>query len=1285
MSKRVALQTDPTADGTVVVVPSTQVTLNGLPIATQGSNLIYKGSPTDQPLEFVQGVLINNKPLTFVGAKTSAGSTILTANQTTATIEAADGNNGENKEEPKKISKKVELRSKYPMLQVHELAKESAKSTFYLLISTFFHGEIPIIAYENLYNALMDDKDAMMPPIKVLSSGLSGESKAKYIKEEKCIEVRENTVLKAVEGNEKEIQEARAELLKSLLEEYGHFLDDALRNKFSTVGKDTQRDEGAIFSYYYTNYKIEDEEIDFAVAVIDGAETELIIDLKSIKQDLAETIQRADKDFQDEFGEFFKAGKGDVKMKHYGHFDFEANMFEKTGMDKYWLNWMYLGNYMRDMSQMIVPTVTDFSDEEDGKLNEMDERIREESYSWADAIKPSRKTWTKIIEVLAASHTMTELRGDQAEAVADKATALFEKKEEVTSRGKKAVDFVKDKTVDIGMKAFQLSLDYVNFIKHFEGFDQEELGVYRPEEHIDNPIYAVTLDGTKEGFYCPSDKIKEEDVKKDPRIDEGLGMSKHIHFTENEVKIHNAKGFGSKYEGGKLPTATECMKQRFISGVNKFKNGSNPHARGIGIRDIGAGLHILEDYFAHTNFCEILLIKHGVSVHPWVDFQTSELSSHKGIGRFKLDSKKYKGVNKEERPEKQKLDPTINLTYSDIIHLYKDLNSKGKITLLPSFWVDGFYFTYQPKDGKKKLYLVSHSSTQTVAIENGKVKDDPLSLDCSDIRKRQVYSFTTLSIEEIDQYSTLSFHNDKNTTKDNVAYIANIPVVSGYFSGEDTAHSLLDAAKGLFKETEINLKTVAMYEDAKYSKMLKLVDMVAFYVLTDLMLTQQEKEKNAKDTGLDYSKIMEGYTKFIEVRGIVVGVIERAKGGGGWMLTAVVWLIESMVNALYAAIMKLVNSVVVSMLEVVNNILLEKQNLQLGRTLGIDPSHTQLAKDEFDHPLHSLASDLACEAVFNVGKILLLFLEDPKSYNGLELYNEAIKYMQHPAYCDWADSIATKWIQENPDRIEQRHKIDAAFHIATETGKWILKKVEDIRNLYNSIVEWIKDLRNKFEELKKLIVEFLNEVERYFQMTKRQLKKAIDEIGEEIDQKMKQYRKQLNEMKEEGEKYMREFWDNHIGAITPEDCTNFNIWATRVELKIQEILTEMKKEYPSAEEGKDIGNIENQVLAYHQSVIQSKKEYLNDESDFAGKLYQYCFQDTQDQQYKKFGILMDNYYAVLEDEINTERKYLAKSAKDHLAKANNSSRYSLLFDDGDTGLSMDDDLYKKPKKKGWFG
>jgi len=198
-----------------------------------------------------------------------------------------------------------------------------------------------------------------------------------------------------------------------------------------------------------------------------------------------------------------------------------------------------------------------------------------------------------------------------------------------------------------------------------------------------------------------------------------------------------------------------------------------------------------------------------------------------------------------------------------------------------------------------------------------------------------------------------------------------------------------------------------------------------------------------------------------------------------------------------------------------------------------------------------------------------------------------------------------------PDRIEERHAKDAAFHIATETGKWILQKVEDIRALYNSIVQSITELKQKFEELKEKMAQFMNEVERYLQMTKRQLRQAIDEIGEEIDRKMRQYRREMQELRKQGEKLMEEFWKNKFTTLTPEDRAHFNIWATSVNAKTREILVDIRKGHSTPEEQGDMGNIEKEVLTYHHSVIQAKQEYLNDEADFAGKLYQYCYHDTK--------------------------------------------------------------------------
>ena len=84
MSKIVALLTDITSEGSVVLTQQTGAKLNGMPIATKGCKITYKGSPTDQPVEFASGVLLNGQPLTFVGAKTSAGTAIISTGKTTA-------------------------------------------------------------------------------------------------------------------------------------------------------------------------------------------------------------------------------------------------------------------------------------------------------------------------------------------------------------------------------------------------------------------------------------------------------------------------------------------------------------------------------------------------------------------------------------------------------------------------------------------------------------------------------------------------------------------------------------------------------------------------------------------------------------------------------------------------------------------------------------------------------------------------------------------------------------------------------------------------------------------------------------------------------------------------------------------------------------------------------------------------------------------------------------------------------------------------------------------------
>lgn len=172
-------------------------------------------------------------------------------------------------------------------------------------------------------------------------------------------------------------------------------------------------------------------------------------------------------------------------------------------------------------------------------------------------------------------------------------------------------------------------------------------------------------------------------------------------------------------------------------------------------------------------------------------------------------------------------------------------------------------------------------------------------------------------------------------------------------------------------------------------------------------------------------------------------------------------------------------------------------------------------------------------------------------------------------------------------------------------------------------------------------------------LKERQLKKEVEEIGEKIDQQMKDYRKHLNDLMEEGKKWRDKIMKDGLSSLSPEEKYNFNIWANNTENKTSEILAELKKEYPTELEKQEVGLLENQVLSYNELVIKAKEDFLNNDSNFAGKLYQYCLNDTKDEQYKKFGNLMANYRNVLQQEIDTETTYLAQSAKEHLSQSRN--------------------------------
>ncbi|WP_062388469.1 HET-C-related protein [Pseudomonas abietaniphila] len=122
----------------------------------------------------------------------------------------------------------------------------------------------------------------------------------------------------------------------------------------------------------------------------------------------------------------------------------------------------------------------------------------------------------------------------------------------------------------------------------------EVLGVYRPSEHIDNPSVTdpspadpTTRDKDFEPWTLKGDPILE--------VDYDTSMKKYIQRSADAMKVRMVRSFELREHGS--------------PDDNNVING---------MREFGAALHILEDYFAHSNFAELSLIKAGhTNVLPW--------------------------------------------------------------------------------------------------------------------------------------------------------------------------------------------------------------------------------------------------------------------------------------------------------------------------------------------------------------------------------------------------------------------------------------------------------------------------------------------------------------------------------------------------------------------------------------------------------------------------------------------------------------------------------------------
>ncbi|GAB7361707.1 hypothetical protein MBLNU230_g1754t1 [Neophaeotheca triangularis] len=157
----------------------------------------------------------------------------------------------------------------------------------------------------------------------------------------------------------------------------------------------------------------------------------------------------------------------------------------------------------------------------------------------------------------------------------------------------------------------------------------ERLGVYRPEEHIDNPKDYADNEDARQYDSRLRGPINPEELK----IDSKTGMKNYI-----------------ANERGGWATSTGYVKYSFARSIHygrMYTHGSNKGNEEDlceALRCLGQGLHCLEDFGAHTNYVELALRELGHSrVFAHVGEDTGIILKGKGV--FPLVTGTFGGVD----------------------------------------------------------------------------------------------------------------------------------------------------------------------------------------------------------------------------------------------------------------------------------------------------------------------------------------------------------------------------------------------------------------------------------------------------------------------------------------------------------------------------------------------------------------------------------------------------------------------------------------------------------------
>ncbi|MDB6144049.1 MAG: hypothetical protein JWP80_3093 [Pseudomonas sp.] len=411
-----------------------------------------------------------------------------------------------------------QLHSCFALDQLTALARRSSSPEFVLRMASTFGFDVPVHTYLKLRDALLTHQ--LGNPKHQIST--LGSYPADYDNNDRVIRIHPAVIQRVVEE-----PNASWELLAILLHEFGHHIDNLLRQDFadknpdgsSTVPLDAFQEEGVRHAHHMAlldPLNLEDTKVQIATYVPLFAKPMAIhASYLSAMQRVRETQENAQRHPSDAEidQENFEAGTGsDNRFTH----ETIDGALASLGFNRDEIDGVYFGNWLRDYSQLLDPKIV---------------RATSMPKNFPDVL--SRDALTEIVDVLAVR------------------------------------------------KFFQRRV-----IPSLFTVTPELLGVYRPSQHIDNPKVTnpqpadpTSRDADFEPWILPGDPLLQVDFDTSSK----RYIQRSVESMQRELKIAAEEG-------------------RWFGGLRSF----------------GSALHVLEDFFAHSNFVELSLIKQGhVGVLPW--------------------------------------------------------------------------------------------------------------------------------------------------------------------------------------------------------------------------------------------------------------------------------------------------------------------------------------------------------------------------------------------------------------------------------------------------------------------------------------------------------------------------------------------------------------------------------------------------------------------------------------------------------------------------------------------